>query len=342
MNLTDLLNPYAYAMRLRRTLYRRGILKSEHVSVPVISIGNLSMGGTGKTPMTLSIARYCSECLNKKPAIILRGYKRRSTGYLLVSDSNTILETVQRSGDEAQLYARALPRSIVVCDEDRIRGANNAIALGAEVILLDDGYQHLRLKRDLNILLINSDEGVPPLFPFSKGRESASAIDEADIIIQTNYSENAPHFFHTDNKRLLLTRTLFSRVNLYSEDEEIDALPEILNGARILVLSGIANPERFERPFAEITSTAIPYRLHDHAEYDTAILKKIVAKAKKEKCEFIATTTKDAAKMLYSYIIMQQQDASLPNLAVVHMEIEFIQGEEILKSRISDLFRTHQ
>ena len=191
MNFTDLINPYSYAMKLRRLLYRKGILKSERVSVPVISIGNLSMGGTGKTPITLALARYCIETLNRKTAIVLRGYKRKSSGFLIVSNGKEILEDVTKSGDEAQLYAQELPEAIVICDEDRVRAARNAVKLGAEVILLDDGFQHLRLKRDLNILLINSDEGIPPVVPFGKGRETASALNNADFILVTNSNENS-------------------------------------------------------------------------------------------------------------------------------------------------------
>ena len=337
MNVIDYFNPYAYAMKLRRLLYRKGIIKSVKVSVPVISIGNLSMGGTGKTPFTLYIARYCIETLEKKTAIILRGYKRKSTGYLLVSDGKNILESVDESGDEAQLYAHELSEAIVICDEDRVRGAQKAIALGAEVILLDDGFQHLRLKRDLNILLINSDEGIPAVLPIGKGREPDTATRDADIIIQTNFEKNKYSPLQCEEKSVLQAQTILSSIHLYSGDDEIDALPEILIGEKVIALSGIANPERFERSLALIASSVISYRLPDHAEYDRTMLEKIISKAKAEKCGFIATTTKDAVKMLAPYRVMQKNDPSLPPLAIVQSEVQFIHGEEILLSRIKNL-----
>lgn len=340
MNVIDLFNPYAYAMKLRRVLYRKGILKSVKVSAPVISIGNFSMGGTGKTPVTLHIALYCIETLHKKTAIVLRGYKRKTSGYLLVSNGKNILVNVDQSGDEAQLYAHELSEAIVICDEDRVRGAENAIALGAEVILLDDGFQHLHLKRDLNIVLINSEEGLPPILPFGKGREPDSAIGDADLIIQTNFEKNKHPSLRFEEKPVIQAATILSSVNLYSGDNEVDALPEVLNGENILALSGIAHPERFERSLASIAASIIPYRLPDHAEYDVAVLEKITSKAIVEKCNFIATTTKDAVKMLELFRVMQRKDPSLPPIAVVHSDIQFIYGEERLFDRINNLFKS--
>src|ERR1035437_10976461 len=121
----DYINPYAYAMRLRRRLYERGSLRSSHPGVPVISVGNLSLGGTGKSPMVLAIARHLME-QHKRVAIVSRGYKRRSKGFLLVSDARRVLATVESSGDEAQMFAQMLPGAIVIVSEDRVRGAEQA------------------------------------------------------------------------------------------------------------------------------------------------------------------------------------------------------------------------
>lgn len=339
MNISDLFNPYSYAMQLRRALYKKGTARSERVSVPVISIGNLSMGGTGKTPVTLALAKYCIETLHKKTAVVLRGYKRKSTGYLLVSDGQKILQNVSQSGDEAQIYAVELLQAIVICDEEKTDGARNAIALGAEVILLDDGFQHLSLQRDLNILLINSDEGIPAVFPFGKGREGYSAASDADIIIYTN-SENKNIAAGTQGKPVVTARTVLKSVSLYPSNEITGSLPQFFSGKRILVLSGIANPGRFEKSVAEYSASTIPYPLKDHAEYDRAVLEKIISKAKAERCDAIAATTKDAVKILGLYQEMQKKDASAPPLMICHAEIEFISGREILFTKINDLFKS--
>jgi tetraacyldisaccharide 4'-kinase len=140
MKLVNALNPYAVAMAVRRRLYESGQLNAHKLGIPVISIGNLTMGGTGKTPTAMLLTRYISEQHRKKVAIVLRGYKRESSGYQLVSEGNGPLLDVRQSGDEAYLLAEELLGSIVVVDENRVRGAEAAKKLGAEVILLDDGF----------------------------------------------------------------------------------------------------------------------------------------------------------------------------------------------------------
>jgi tetraacyldisaccharide 4'-kinase len=335
MNITDLVNPYAYVMKLRRFLYHKGIFKYYTVPIPVISIGNLSVGGTGKTPVTLALAKYCGKIQGKKTAIILRGYKRKSSGYLLVSDGDTILESVERSGDEAQIYAKELQGAIIICDEDRVRGAREAVSLGAEVILLDDGFQHIRLQRDLNILLINSDESIPAVLPFGRGRETISAVRDADIIITNSGNKTSVTFY---GKAVIQSQSTIRLLDLYTATGASTSSIEILRGKQILALSGIANPVRFEKSLVPYSEIIVPYSLRDHTEYDSFLVEKIILKAKNENCDMIVTTTKDAVKMLNLYRALQQKDSSLPPLAVVKSEIEFVTGKELLFSSINDLF----
>ena len=338
MNFFDLLNPYAYVMSIRRSLYERGILKSFRVGIPVISVGNLSMGGTGKTPLVLAIANYCVNTLGKKTAIVLRGYRRKSKGYLLVSDGKVIRESTEHSGDEAMLYAIEEQKLIVICDEDRVHGAMKAETLGAEVILLDDGFQHMRLKRDFNILIINSREGAPTVLPFGKGRETGSAMRDSDIIVMTNYTGFGA--LPGITKPLILTQTSITNIDLYTTDKPTKQSPEILRSERILVVSGIANPERFEKSVASFTKSAIPCRFPDHMDYDLTTVLKVVALASEEKCTMIVTTTKDAVKLLPMYNDLRSKDNSLPPLAVINSDIVFIKGEEVFFERINSVFKS--
>ena len=186
MSMIDYLNPYAYVMRLRRALYERRILKSSHPGIPVISIGNLSLGGTGKSPLVEKIANYLYHTKGDRVAVLSRGYRRRSKGYVLIRDGGEILANVEDSGDESQMLAEVLPHAIIMVDEDRVHGAYQAKSLGADVILLDDGYQHLRIERDLNILLVDSAQQFTNVIPFGKLREPLSAARAADVIIITN------------------------------------------------------------------------------------------------------------------------------------------------------------
>ncbi|MDP4220902.1 MAG: tetraacyldisaccharide 4'-kinase [Bacteroidota bacterium] len=332
MNFTNLFNPYAYAMQLRRYLYRKGMLRARSAAVPVISVGNLSMGGTGKTPVTLFLASYCFRTLNKKTAIVLRGYKRKSSGNLIVSDGKTILATVDASGDEAQLYAQEMPGLIVICDEDRIRGAQGAILLGAEVILLDDGFQHLRIKRDLNILLINSAEGIPPVLPFGKGREAESAMNDADIVIRTDPESDFQSAGGYHNKPIVLARTILKSITLAS-GEEVIGKPQ---ARKILAVSGIAHPERFAKMIGE---SAVPFPLPDHVTYTSELVNQIISTAKAEHCDAIATTTKDAVKLLPLFQELLAKDASTPQLYVYHITMDFSVGKDLLLSKINELFK---
>ncbi|MEP7233665.1 MAG: tetraacyldisaccharide 4'-kinase [Ignavibacteriota bacterium] len=342
MNFTDAFNPYSYAMQLRRWLYRKRILRSTKLSIPVISIGNLSMGGTGKTPLTLLLADYCTNDLAKRTAIVLRGYKRQSSGLVVVSNGSGPLVDVRASGDEAQLYAKEIPSVIVICDEDRVRGGKHAISLGAEIILLDDGFQHLRLARDLNIILINSDEGIPAVLPFGKGRENMSAVADADLLIRTNASDLTTTPEQPGDIPQILIRSAITGAKIFSADTQIDALPEILSGRRILAVSAIGNPVRFEQMLAAIPCTVIPFRLPDHAEYDAAKLLEITEIAAKSKCDFIVTTTKDSVKMAESYIRLLEHNTSLPPLVVIQADLEFLSGKSILFTMINDLFNSRK
>jgi tetraacyldisaccharide 4'-kinase len=292
------------------------------------------MGGTGKTPVTLTLAKYCIQVLGKRTTIVLRGYKRKSSGYLLVKNGKNIVADVEQSGDEAQIYAQELSDIIVICDEDRVHGASNAVDLGAEIILLDDGFQHLRIKRDLNILLINAEEGIPAVFPFGKGREPDSAMRDADILIDTNASQN--------NIAKVKTETRISDIFLYKSNRSEAVTTEYLKGKRILALSGIANPKRFYDLLNRFVMSILPFPLADHAEYDSSLLSRIVEKAKSENCDLIATTTKDAVKMLEAYKILLLKDPTNPQLAVVHTTVEFTSGKEIIFSAIDRLFKTHK
>ncbi|HEY6170848.1 MAG TPA: tetraacyldisaccharide 4'-kinase [Candidatus Kapabacteria bacterium] len=289
MTIVDILNPYAWVMTMRRILYHKGSLPSTKVSVPVISIGNITAGGSGKSPITKLIAEYLRDSLEKKPAIVMRGYKRRSKGFLLVSDGRQILADVYESGDEAQSFANELGGVMVVCDEDRASGAKKAIAKGADVILLDDGYQHMALRRDLNILLIDkhSDQHV---IPFGKNREDITSSSDADIIIQTD--ENEIEIPHKKDALLVRAKLMASDITFLDSSRQ----PDYLKGKRVLALSTIANPERFHDLISSFDADIIPYALEDHAEYNTDLITDVLKRAKSDDCDIIITTTKDIVK----------------------------------------------
>lgn len=290
MTIVDILNPYAWVMTLRRILYHKRSLPSTKVSVPVVSIGNITTGGSGKSPVTKLVAEYLRDSLGKKPAIVMRGYKRKSKGFLLVSDGRQILADINASGDEAQSFARELGGVIVVCDEDRVRGAKKAIANGADVVLLDDGFQHMAVNRDLNILLIDKHSH-QHVIPFGKNREDITSSSDGDIIIRTD--ENELPIPHKKDALIVQAKLTASHITFFDSSKRS---PDYLKGKRVLALSSIANPERFHDLISSFDADIVPYVLEDHAEYTATIIADVLHRAKSDDCDLIITTTKDIVK----------------------------------------------
>jgi tetraacyldisaccharide 4'-kinase len=328
--LIDVLNPYAWIMRARRAMYRSSLLHSYSVGIPVISIGNLSAGGTGKTPFSIYLTHLIEQQYHKQVAVVLRGYKRRSSGLLVVRDSTGIHASVNESGDEAQLLARELVNAIVICDEDRVRGATTANKLGADVVILDDGFQHMRIKRDLNILLVNQIQGIPAVIPFGKGRETASAVDAADMIVMTN-SDSRNSLFK-DKPTLYTSTTIKSFEQISPQTRRLD--PAELKEKTVLAVSGIGNPESFENTIRPFVRHIIPLRFPDHAEYDDSVSAQINGAVEQNKCDLIITTSKDEVKLMP--LLARGKKVNTPTL-VARSEMIITEGEDVLEKAISAL-----
>ena len=152
-------------METRAMAYRRGWLPVTDLPLPSVAVGNLTVGGSGKTPIAMWIARYYAE-RGLVPGILLRGY---------------------RGGDEARVHSRALPSAHVVADPDRVAGAERALARGATVLVLDDAYQRLDVRRDLNVLVVSAETTRAVRWPLPAGpwRERLDAVDRADLVVVT-------------------------------------------------------------------------------------------------------------------------------------------------------------
>ncbi len=177
------------------TAYRRISKKPVEFGLPVISVGNLLVGGTGKTPISIALARRY-----ENSAVVLRGYGRESQGLVIVSDGQTILQDVQTSGDEAQLLAEALPQSIIIVSEDRKLGILKAQELGAKVVFLDDGYRHHDIKKfDLLIRPKNEPTNIFCL-PSGGYRDTKMMYSFADCVLKEESDFHRKVTFTKDSK----------------------------------------------------------------------------------------------------------------------------------------------
>lgn len=183
---------YAATVAVRNWCYDRKIFSVGKVDTPVISVGNLTTGGNGKTPLTEYLVRYFLS-QKRSVGVLSRGYKRSTRGTRIVSDGKTIHGTARDAGDEPYQVAGKFPDAFVVVDEDRLRGASVLQdTFHPDLILLDDAFQHRRLDRDLDIVLIDGKEllnGVH-LLPAGKLREPLKGLRRADCIILTNCGES--------------------------------------------------------------------------------------------------------------------------------------------------------
>lgn len=252
----SLLEPvYGLAVLTRGILYRMGWIPKRHLSVPVISIGNLVAGGTGKTPLAIHLARTLV-AMGRNPGIVLRGYRGKGEGARLVTKGLSVEET----GDEAQLLARSLPGSLVAVGADRYLAGQLAVGNGASLVILDDGLQYLGLYRDLEIILLRAGEPWDNghLIPRGLMREGKKGLRRADVIILTNIQsistsriEETIHEIKCWNSRAVVlqmsTQPLFVQPLCYwwQGNGHSETASEFLKGRFIGAFTAIGYPEKF-------------------------------------------------------------------------------------------------
>lgn len=290
--LTGLSVPYGLAVGCRNAAYDRGLLPAACGAVPVISVGNLTLGGTGKTPLVAWLARsLVAQGLH--PAIVSRGYGAVRG---------------ERS-DEAAELAILLPAVPHVADRDRVAGVRTAAAAGADVVLLDDGFQHRRLARDLDIVAIDATDpwGCGYLFPRGLLRESLSGLTRAQAVVLTRAEAVAPQ--RRTEIRHVLTRACRGRlpavwmeathrpVRLRSATSDTQPLQRLERG-RIAAFAGIGNPAAFRGSLAALGVDLVGFRpFPDHHVYTPADLHTLGDWATSLHADLVVTTLKDLVKV---------------------------------------------
>jgi tetraacyldisaccharide 4'-kinase len=271
---------YYAVQKVREKAYGWGVLSQRKASVPVISVGNLLLGGTGKTPFVIFLARMLKN-RGLKPAVVSRGYRGTSRApYLVVGDgsSGEPLVVPDVCGDEPYLIAKRLPDVPVIVGRKRIHPVRAAHELfGCNVVVLDDGFQHLTLKRDADIVLLNGSED--HMFPWGRLREPLSALRRADIVMllaggtipisAVNYVRGPIFNCHP------LPSGLASGAGLQS------LVPsDVLSGREVILASGIANPDRFRGTAEKLGWVVVDhYSFPDHHRFTDKELQSILDRA---------------------------------------------------------------
>ena len=284
---------YRFGILFRNFCYDKNLLKAYQLPCNVISIGNISFGGTGKTPTVLYLCKMLQENKQKDIAILSRGYKRNTSGTVLVSSGNGPLENWQAVGDESYMMAQKTKNIPIVVDSNRYRGGKYLVKnFNSKIIILDDGFQHRALSRNLDIVLINGFTK-PSDYSFLTTnliRETWISLKRADAVILTKKKPNRLLLENIKEKKLLYINSTFKNSILY---------PKGFNQkSKALLLSGIGNPKSFEKAARSHGCIIIGIKkFKDHYSYNKKSLLKIVQLAKNLKADYILTTEKDWVKI---------------------------------------------
>ncbi len=309
---------YAGAVKAVDLGYRSGLRRVHEVGVPVVSVGNITLGGTGKTPFTIFLADYFLTA-GKKPAVLIRGYGR----------------------DECGMLRDELPDVPVFVGQDRVAGARRAASGGRDVLILDDAFQHRRIGRDLNILLLDSVSlfGNGCLFPRGILREPVSSLKRADIFALTKTDRVSARrrkdiirqLAEADpGKPVILTR---HRPSFLTDVTGAAYSADSLHGKKVMLVSGIADPDHFaflvEETGAEIVSRC---DYADHHRYRQADIDSICAECAEKEAEAIVVTAKDHVK-IKDLDTSRMED----KLFILNIVIDIVEGKEHLIAGLSGI-----
>ena len=299
---------YRGGVEVRNFLYRRGALPTRRLPAAVLSVGNLTMGGSGKTPFVAYLAGQFRES-GRRVAVVSRGYGGASHPTpLVVSKGTGPLVTAAEAGDEPVLLSQILPAVVVIVCRDRWSAGRLASErFGSDLILLDDGYQHRRLARDFDLLLVDAGRGfgngrMPPCGPL---REPLRELARCDALVVTG-SADQTHQGAAQARKVLthlgLSKPVFRcerRCDGFSRLDSAERLaPEALNGMKAVAFSGIAHPEGFESDLRSLGVKLVDsVRFRDHQPLGPRELARVAESVKRARPEVLVTTEKDRARL---------------------------------------------
>ncbi len=312
---------YTLGHETRRRLYRTGLRRGHRFDRPVISIGNLTAGGTGKTPLVEFIARWFAR-KGHRVAVLARGYGR-----------------IDASGrdDEDLLSAMGLENVIRLAGRDRVATGTRALAeFHADVLLLDDGFQHYQVQRTLDLVVLDATQ------PFSNGhclprgllRESPRALARADLVLLSRTDQVAPEALEELRRRVgPAVETVHRPVHLRQLGSRNRLELDWLRGRPVVAFCGLGNPGAFRKTLESLGARIVQFRVFDdHHAYTEQDLRGIAAGAEEFMAEAVVTTEKDATKLAADRF-------ELP-LVSLRVEIEITRNEELLEERLQAVARS--
>lgn len=310
---------YGSVAAFRRWLYRKGVLCAYQAPIPTIGVGNLSVGGTGKTPHVEYIIRLLPEHFNI--ATLSRGYKRKTKGFVLANDIDPKELSAEMIGDEPLQFFTKFPHVKVAVDENRTEGIQQLLQRFPDLqcIILDDCYQHLKIKKpDLNILITEYAAPYALDYPLPAGRlrEFRSAARYADIVIVSKCPENLTEQQRADMTKLLKLQDyqhLFFTAMRYGELaalNECGRKQQITPQTEVVLLTAIAHPEPLIEYLSEKFKIIHHYHFPDHHYFSEKEIEEIKKTYFSEGIQnrIVVTTEKDSMRLIYGRI-MKQSDA---------------------------------
>ncbi|MBD3272243.1 MAG: tetraacyldisaccharide 4'-kinase [Elusimicrobia bacterium] len=329
---------YAGIVMLRTFAYRIGLLPVHRLTVPVICVGNITAGGTGKTPAVIALSRML-DTMHKKHAVLTRGYGRKGKGMIMVSDGGVHRASHDTAGDEAFMMATLLPTVPIIADSNRPHGASWILDhFGKRIILMDDGFQHFALYRDLNICVIDAHDpwGGGHMLPRGLLREPKKAVTRAHLIMLTHCEMCSRECINRLSDEIIamhqvpIIETVHAPIGLTNICTGVRHDCSWIHDRDIVAVSGIGN----HRSFASTVEScggriARTFRFPDHYPYTVKEFQDIVAYGRRTGHPII-TTAKDAARICS---VMRKTE----NAYVLDIELRIVRGEDILENRLARL-----
>ena len=300
---------YGLITGTRNFLYNTGVFSSREFHIPVICVGNITVGGTGKTPHTEYLAELLSD--NFRVAVLSRGYKRKTRGFRIASSSSNVSEI----GDEPMQIYRKYPKVLVAVDRNRVNGVKKILQNNpdTEVIILDDGFQHRSLTPGYAILLSDFQRPIPTdhMLPYGNLRESKHNMRRADVILITKSPESITpiqrrlimkEMNKAPYQNLYFTSLVYKTpLRLFFDDNQANdpGFPSQGSGGGIVLVTGIANPTPFKEYLEKTYSEIIHLSFPDHHNFKEKDIEKIISAYNdlKSPVKYLFTTEKDAVRL---------------------------------------------